>query len=78
MWELTRLELTLDYVNSSRANESILASRANESILAEILTFGNIVDVEKWANLYDADEQLPEEWTKAKMFVTDEGEQQKF
>ncbi len=69
MWELTRLELTLDYVNSSRANESILA---------EILTFGNIVDVEKWANLYDADEQLPEEWTKAKMFVADEGEQQKF
>lgn len=49
-----------------------------ENILAEILTFGNIVDVEKWANLYDADEELPEEWTKPKMFVADEGEQQKF
>ena len=54
------------------------APEANESILAKILTFGNfgnIVDVEKWANLYDTDEQLPEEWTKPKMFVADEGEQ---
>ena len=49
-----------------------------ESILTEILTFGNIVDVEKWANLYDTDEELPEEWTKPKMFIADEGEQQKF
>lgn len=49
-----------------------------ESILTEILTFGNIVDVEKWVNLYDTDEELPEEWTKPKMFIADEGEQQKF
>jgi len=28
--------------------------------------------------LYDTDEELPEEWTKPKMFIADEGEQQKF